>query len=187
MHLFWVVGSRIRLWGGGGGWEWLAFLHCMLYMMLLWWYSLKRKQNLNCNWNAFTCCIPCTEMQSTIQQKTLVVQFCLWLSHLPKYEFFLLSKGICTITLGCRRNWVVKLLMKWEYCVFSLSWLSCSVEPPSGTLFLDSHCTHVFYMEVFLSVINFVELNHDIYLIEVLLYRLIRYWLYVPVCYHNLK
>lgn len=42
-------------------------------------------------------------------------------------------------------------------------------------------------MEVFLFVINFVELNNDICLIEVLLYRLIRYWLYLLVCYYNFK
>lgn len=42
-------------------------------------------------------------------------------------------------------------------------------------------------MEVFLFVINFVELNYDICLIEVLLYRLIFYWLYVLVCYYNFK
>lgn len=42
-------------------------------------------------------------------------------------------------------------------------------------------------MEVFLFVINFVEFNYDIYLIEVLLYRLICYWLYLLVCYYNFK
>lgn len=71
--------------------------------------------------------------------------------------------------------------------MFLLSPLSYSSEPPSGTLSFGQSLYTCIYMEVFLSVINFVEFNHDIYLIEVLLYRLIRYWLHAPVCYHNLK
>lgn len=70
--------------------------------------------------------------------------------------------------------------------MFLLSPLSYSSEPPSGTLsFGQSLYTCILHGGILIC--DFVEFNHDIYLIEVLLYRLIRYWLHLPVCYHNLK
>lgn len=60
--VFWGVGSMVGLGVGRAGW--LAF---NIYTVCCIWcfFDGNIKKESNSVWNALTCCIPCTEMQST--------------------------------------------------------------------------------------------------------------------------